>query len=117
MWMMTKLGFFSTVEDRDNKDGVIVRARCEQDIVNISYFMQMKDAWWLDTLADYGYRLRCSKPAWAAAVAQMAGDIDYDNFKSSITDERHHSAYQRVWIDMLYIDDRVIDGTTWGDML
>ena len=117
MWLMTKLGFFSAVEDRDDKGGVIVRARCEQDIVNISYFLQMKDAWWQDDYADYAYRLRCSKAKWAGAVARMADDIDYDNFKNSITDERHHRAYQRVWIDMLQIDDRVIDDTTWGDML
>jgi hypothetical protein len=117
MWLMTKLGFFSVVENRDDSDGLIVRARCEQDIVNISHVLDKPLDWWLDEKADYGYRLLCSKKEWADALAAMANDIDYDNFKSSVKDERHHSAYQRVWIDMLYIDDRVIDDTTWGDML
>ena len=117
MWVMTKLGFFSAVENRDDKYALIVRPRCEQDIVNIAHALGKPLDWWEDQYADYGYRILCSKKEWADALAGLANDIDYDNFKSSITDERHHKAYQRVWLDMLYIDDRVVDETTWGDML
>jgi hypothetical protein len=51
-------------------------------------------------------------------LADIAKDIDYDNFKSSIDDERHLAAYHRVWMDMQYIDDRVTSsGERFGDML
>jgi len=115
MWLMTKLGFFSVVEHRDNPNVLLVRARCKDDIINAAN--ETSGVWWTDENADYPHRMECSRERWAAFVAKITNDIDYDNFKSSISDERHLAAYHRVWIDMLYIDDRVIDDTTWGDMI
>lgn len=116
MWLMTKLGFFSVVEHRDDPSVLLVRARCEADIKNAASATGCE--WWTDENADYPHRMMCDRERWASTVAKITNDIDYDNFKSSVTDERHLSAYHRVWIDMLYIDDRIVsDEETFGDML
>jgi len=104
MWIMTKLGFFSVVEHRGTSDCLLVRARCQTDIENIT--AKTGNTWWQDDLADYPYRTTCYRDKWAEVLADIAKDIDYDNFKSSIKDERHLAAYRRVWQNMLYIDDR-----------
>ncbi len=107
MWLMTKYGFFSAVEDRDNDGVVIVRARDTGDIENLSEMLNI-DYFYTPT-ADYPYRLRCSKEAWADVVARWASQIDYDNFKDAVKRSgqiRHANAYGQVWAEMLAIDDR-----------
>lgn len=104
MWVMTKIGFFSVVAHRDVPDCLIVRARCEEDIVNINEEMGL--GWWRDDEADYPYRMCCTPAELAAALARITADIDYDNFKSSIKDKKRKNAYVHVWQAMRLIDDR-----------
>ena len=35
MWIASKNGFFSIVQNRDNKDGVLVRSRVKKDLEEI----------------------------------------------------------------------------------
>ena len=50
----------------------------------------------------YAYRLFVAKPAWTEVVAELAGETDYDNFKSEVA--RHHgkagAAYEHTLHDV-----------------
>lgn len=81
MWIFTADGFFSAVENREDKKQVVVRARSVYDIYSVS--KKLKVPWKKsEYFSDYPYRLFCSKEAWADYVSGAALDIDYDNFKS-----------------------------------
>jgi hypothetical protein len=104
MWVFTKIGFFSAVEDRNNRDGVLVRARFYEDAQNLKTMAAEKG---FETevirsdLADYAFRLRLSKAVWARIVGDLAKDIDYENFKNSVHgDSVRDSAYMRCWSAM-----------------
>lgn len=104
MWVMTSAGFFSAVEDRNNNLNVIVRARAETDIKKMAALTGSRYAKTPD--ADYPYRLTCGKEVWANTLKVLALNINYDNFKNSVTDDDHREAYHAVWTDMHAIDDR-----------
>lgn len=47
---------------------------------------------------------RQAEAEWVAAVAQLAGEIDYDNFKSAVARNQGQvraSVYGRVWGELL----------------
>jgi hypothetical protein len=77
MWIFTKHGFYSVVEDRDNADLLLVRARVEGDIEK--YF---RDAVVYYTPEhDYAYRAHVSRrevaavrhrPCWASITQTLS---------------------------------------------
>ena len=84
MWIFSKDGFFSTVEDKNDNRKVVVRARTQDDIERIAAKLKAK---WIrsDVMADYEYRLWCSKVAFSEYVRDAALEIDYDNFKDALS--------------------------------
>ncbi|SRR5579885_3584294 len=106
MWVFTTRGFFSAVEDTNSyKPGrVLVRGRVKKDMDNLralahdlgfdTHLEETPDR-------DYRYRVRMKKSVWAKLMARMAEEIDYPNFKKTVTDERRHEAYMQVWLAML----------------
>ena len=59
-----------------------VRARTERDIRNLADLIDAEPQ--RSEHTDYRWRIRCRKEEWAHALAAMAREIDYDNFKSRI---------------------------------
>lgn len=84
MWVFNVDGFFSVVEDRNNKNGVVIRGRYKEDIIKISKKIHGKVKAWRTPQADYPYRTRCSKGKWAIYIWREARNIDYDNFKGLV---------------------------------
>jgi len=83
MWLITPRGFYSAVaKPGDGDEFVTVRARSEHDIRNLADLIDAKPS--RDEGTDYRWRLRCPKTEWAQAVATMAQEIDYGNFKNRI---------------------------------
>jgi len=108
MWTMHRRGFYSVVARRDDASKVLVRARCERDIDALSDLLPgAKSVHTPD--ADYHWRLECTVQEWSAAVAKMATEIDYPNFKAAISDKAHHRAYLDVWYDLLPLTDSVAE--------
>lgn len=99
MWVFTRMGFFSVVENknRNNNEEVMVRARCIDDITRVA--LRLGTSPIINTPhADYPYRLICTKTAWANLMYETAEDIDYDNFKATVhNDPVRATAYARVW--------------------
>lgn len=88
MWIFTKDGFYSAVEDRNDAGKVIVRARSKDDIIRLAKKLKVK-AYRSGERADYPYRLWASKLEWVEYIAIAATEIDYPNFKSEM--EKHFS--------------------------
>ena len=103
MWVMTTQGFYSAVADRDDPGSVIVRARTRDDIEALRKQIPAIRPF-ADPNADYRHRAVVSKADWVAALADLAAEIDYDNFKNAVARAqgagRAH-VYAAVWSDLL----------------
>jgi hypothetical protein len=102
MWLFCTDGFFSAVENRNNSKEVIIRARSVSDVQTLSKVLGVP---WneSDALADYPFRLTCSKTQWAKYLSEAANSIDYDNFKSAMEksfDVSRMSQLHDVWRTM-----------------
>jgi hypothetical protein len=105
MWVVTTKGFFSAVEHRKDPNTVIVRARVRKDLEAARNLIEdaadrRRHRIYVDNTADYPYRLDLPKDIWASVVAQLAHDIDYDNFKDAVKarqGKKRASVYMDVW--------------------
>jgi hypothetical protein len=101
MWIFTKLGFASAVENFNDSNQLVVRFRCWEDACKYSETLGTTV---LDTPdGDYRYRLATSKEEWGCLLSKFSSEIDYPNFKSAVLreDSSRSVAYHRVWEDML----------------
>lgn len=105
MWIATTQGFYSAVAHREHPDFVIVRARSRTDLEALRKQIPEIEPF-EDRTADYRHRALVSRSEWVAAVAQLASEIDYDNFKSAVATRqgaKRAGIYGRVWADLLEI--------------
>ena len=96
MWLFQKSSFVSIVQNRDDPETLLVRARVAGHIQQA--FPEAKV--FTDPNADYLYRAFIGRKAVAQAVAASIEYIDYDNFKDSVDDDQLHVAYMKVWSTM-----------------
>ena len=84
MWLMTKSGFFSVVEHRDDQGTVLIRARCREDLENLVGVAEnvrrqgagaasgfYDDEILRDDSADYRWRLIVARESWREVVDQL----------------------------------------------
>lgn len=95
MWLITTRGFYSAVEHTDDPDRLLVRARCRADLDNLSDLVPGEPVFLED--ADYPWRVETTRAVWRAALAALADEVTYPNFKSAVPEPVHHDAYLRVW--------------------
>jgi len=99
MWVMTTRGFFSVVADRDDASQVLVRARVRQDLEALAEVGDLPEIAETPT-ADYRWRVRLSRAEWSRALARLAEEIAYPNFKDAVAERQGHEregTYHRVW--------------------
>jgi hypothetical protein len=82
MWIYTKDGFLSVVEDRDDGMGRWLYVRSREPIVFDELFpgheiIELKDA-------DYPFRIHILKIDFCEAIADLICEIDYPNFKDQV---------------------------------
>ncbi len=97
MWLFTRYGFFSAVCARRGDGGqeqpvdterIMIRARDRRHLQALvdRFAEQLGDAEILEnTGTDYRFRVFASKSVWMDVVSQLAGETDYDNFKSAVS--------------------------------
>lgn len=115
MWLFTKYGFFSVVCARAgdgsgnspvDPDRMMIRGRLRDHLerlkarcaprLDASDIAESRDA-------DYRYRMFVSKEAWQAIASELAGEVDYDNFKSAVAQyqgaagQAYDEALHDVW--------------------
>jgi hypothetical protein len=115
MWLFTKDGFFRVVCARqgDGAHGrpvdlskVMVRARSRRHLEALkTRYPQYLAACDIVEFqgSDYACRIFVDKATWTAVIADLADDIDYDNFKAAVgrhrpsADRAYEAALHDVW--------------------
>jgi len=99
MWILMNDSFLSVVKDRDKKNSLLVRARVEGDIERVFPDAIVKT----NVGSDYMYRAYLPKRRVSKAIRKSIENIDYDNFKDSVSaeDKARHDAYFDIWITLL----------------
>lgn len=94
MWICLNRAFLSIVDDPDNPDSLLVRARRKGDIESV-----FGDVCRVRRTPERDYLFRASIPrtAVAAIIADEVSGINYGNFKASVRNKRLHDAFSRVW--------------------
>lgn len=99
MWLITAQGFYSVVAHRNDPEKLLVRARVREDLETLRE--QIPDMRiFSDRQADYRWRAIVSRAEWVVALAQLAEEIDYANFKNAVRDSQgadRSRLYARVW--------------------
>ena len=98
MWVFLNNSFLSIVENRNNKEELLVRSRVRGDIDKIfpdSNIFEMENS-------DYKYRSYIKKIEVSEKIREIVTNINYDNFKNSISksEDQRHSSYLNVWYEM-----------------
>src|SRR3954471_24140384 len=102
MWLLTPRGFLSVVQDRDDPGRLLVRARVGSDLHALKDLIpDIEPVHGQGT--DYPWRAWVDRQSWTRAVAALAGEIDYPNFKNAVRDRQGReraAVYGRVWSEL-----------------
>jgi len=95
MWIFTNQGMVSIVKHRDKPDCLLVRARESRVLRTLFPGAKIIEL----PHADYRYRVVIKREDVAGLFESYIEDIDYDNFKNSISVEKHdyHESCMKVW--------------------
>ena len=98
MWVFLNNSFLSIVENRNNKDELLVRSRIKGDIEKVfpdSDVFEMENS-------DYKYRSYIKKTNVSNKLKNIVEGITYDNFKNSIPSDqsKRHNSYLNVWTEL-----------------
>jgi len=111
MWLITNFGFFSVVKKSEDlkSDSLTIRSRAKGDLETLSqrYLPQMGPIV-ANAGTDYKYRAKVSQSEFAEAMKQIALDIDYSNFKSSVAKIQgsgRSNLYHQVWDVLCQLQD------------
>ena len=104
MWLFTRYGFYSVVQDKLDDQRVQVRARVRADLEALqrSAAGELRDVEIIMTPhADYRYRIVVPRAQWCTVAGRLSNDIDYVNFKNEVHGEADRDdAYLAVWSAM-----------------
>ena len=95
MWVMLNNAFLSIVENMNEPNELLVRARLKGDIERVFENANVFE----DETADYKYRSFIDRKKVQHEISKKVLDINYYNFKASISkeEEERHNAYLQVW--------------------
>jgi len=97
MWVAMNDSFVSIVEDKDDVDVVVVRARVREDLEAFFDAAPISPSIIEATDSDYRFRVFASKNDVAMTLFYRIKDIDYTNFKNSVDQSWRHRAYTKIW--------------------
>lgn len=108
MWVFTKRGFFTAVEDMDDANLLIIRCRVRADINNIrkAYFPEMSRTTFHEDF-DYPYRARITKDDFARGMERLTKDIDYGRFKPAVEamqGKKRANLYTSIWSRLIDLE-------------
>lgn len=95
MWIAMNDSFVSIVQDRKDRNSVVVRARVKEDLISL-FPQQAPDIIETDD-SDYRFRLFLDKKLVADVVRQRVIGINYPNFKDSVKEGWRKQAYMKIW--------------------
>ena len=106
MWIFSETGFISAVRKNDNPDVITVRSRDRESLEPLASQAGVEIA--KSPYGDYPYRAFIKPEVFQTWVSEVAGSLDYDNFKSHVAHTRgydyaHHLS--NVWSVMVDTED------------
>jgi hypothetical protein len=102
MWLFTTHGLLSVVK-RKRSDQFQVRARVRKTLEQIAQLLYREDVEIIETSdSDYRYRVLLSFDEWLKLIQELAGEVDYSNFKHEVAalhgeDSAYYSLCCAVW--------------------
>lgn len=100
MWIFTKNGFFSAVQNERDSGLIHVRARFKGDLERLCKAYDIKPKVLHTPKNDYPFRMDFERETWSRIMAEEAKEIDYTNFKDKIhkdCNDGRLDAYNTVW--------------------
>ena len=108
MWLFTAFGLFSIVQ-KQKGDTLTIRARVREDLDRLrEQYLPSLSSTVAGGGTDYPFRATAGRKAVATAVARIAEDITYSNFKNEVARELGHErarVYGSVWGVMRGLED------------
>lgn len=97
MWIASKNGFFSIVQNRDNHEEVLVRSRVKKDLEEIFSENRIVHT----PNGDYHWRVYATKKEIGELLLRQISELDYPNFKGAIAKTPNQAdkldAYHQIW--------------------
>lgn len=93
MWIFTSKGFVSMVQDFNNPGNLLVRARNKAHLEALFPEEKIQET----RLNDYRFRISIPAVKTAEFFRDQIQNIDYNNFKNSIPEDRYHDAAADTW--------------------
>lgn len=93
MWLCLNDAFVSAVEDFDNRDTLVVRARRKEHLKNLLPGYKIIE----NGGTDYKYRTYVNKKDFSELIKNEILNISYTNFKNSVNDRELHDLYGGFW--------------------
>jgi hypothetical protein len=100
MWIFTKAGLISVVQNTADKNMLLVRARQPHHLTD--NFKGTIPQYTPE--ADYRYRIHLSKDEFAKQLTRLVSEIDYPNFKNA-ADPIFIDIYARIWRMALQLEE------------
>ncbi len=110
MWIFSRKGFFSVVEDAQDPSRLVVRARVAADLDALRADVPDLSPTITTPARDYPYRAFCSRDGMAAGLAKQVLEIDYANFKREVERVQglpRERLYAQVWSVMSSAEARL----------
>jgi hypothetical protein len=107
MWLITPIGFYSIVCKPDDADAetLTIRARVKSDLEALRQeYLPGLETISEDAGTDYRFRAKANRDEVGKALAQMAQQLDYGNFKNEVANKQGRcraQVYHKVW-DVLF---------------
>lgn len=97
MWIASKNGFFSIVQNRDNHEEVLVGSRVKKDLEEIFSENRIVHT----PNGDYHWRVYATKKEVGELLLRQISELDYPNFKGAIAKTPSQAdklgAYHQIW--------------------
>lgn len=90
MWLVLNKGFLSIV---NKEGGYVVRSRIKDHLLTYFPDFEIEE----HTGTDYQYRIRLTKSQLDYFFMNLSEEINYENFKNSITDSKIKKFATNIW--------------------
>lgn len=105
MWIVSNNSYISVVENRNNRDYFVVRARIKGDLEN--FFAGEKIEVHETSDSDYRFRTFVKKTDFITQMSENINKINYTNFKDSVKEIDRKSWYTKIWYIMYDVQERL----------
>jgi hypothetical protein len=115
MWIFTKEGYFSAVQNDKDPGQIMVRSRKREDLEAFLAVdeLELEDTEILEWAgSDYRYRVFIPRGKWMYYLCHCVEELDYTNFKAAaipLDDTGRSACYHNIWGSLKNWQDADLD--------